>query len=57
MKRLTITSLDADGNVVKDVVTNTKWYLTELDYYLHLMKQEILADKIENIIIGVKKDG
>lgn len=57
MKRITITSMDSDGNVVQDIVTNSKWCLSELDYFLHEMKPQLMAGKISNILIGVIKDG
>lgn len=50
-KRLQITSLDFEGNVVQSEMADTAWCLSELEYHFNKMKKQLYKGEIEHIII------
>lgn len=50
-KRLQITSLDFDGNIVESEIAEKDWCLSELDCHFDRMKKQLYKGEIEHIVI------
>jgi len=51
MKKMLVTSLDKDGNVVDHQETKEEWCLSELEFILMDMKIQMYKGKVQHILI------